>query len=179
MCLRNCFLSFHNYITLDLFWILCNMGCFLCYNKSMQNFISLFLLIAGFIIGLGAVTVIDLHGFLGRKSKYWTRATISAHKVTKPLIWIGTILAIIGGFLFYQNSGFSMFARVHMAIAIALLLNGIFLSFYVSPYLLKQEKSGNPEKLLPLSLRIKITISFIISFAGWWGALALFIWQIK
>ena len=48
------------------------------------DFIGLFIFIAGFIIGLGAVTVIDIHGFLGRKSAYWTEATIRTHKVTKP-----------------------------------------------------------------------------------------------
>lgn len=30
--------------------------------------LGIFLTIAGFVIGLGAVTVIDLHGFLGRNS---------------------------------------------------------------------------------------------------------------
>ena len=35
------------------------------------DFLGLFICIAGFVVGLGAVTVIDIHGFLGRKSKYW------------------------------------------------------------------------------------------------------------
>lgn len=144
----------------------------------MQNFISLFLLFAGFIIGLGAVTVIDLHGFLGRKSKYWTKATISAHKVTKPLIWIGTILAIIGGFLFYREIGWTVFARAHAIIAIMLILNGIFLSFYVSPYLLKQEKARKSSKILPDNLQRKISASFVVSFIGWWTSLIILIWQL-
>ncbi len=49
--------------------------------------------------GLGAVTVIDLHGFLGRTSSYWTEATIRTHKITKPLIWKGMFLAILGGII--------------------------------------------------------------------------------
>ena len=61
--------------------------------------LTLFILFAGFIIGLGAVTVIDLHGFLGRTSTYWTEATTRTHKVTKPLIWAGMFLVIIGGAL--------------------------------------------------------------------------------
>ena len=65
-----------------------------------MEIIGLFLFIAGFIIGLGAVTVIDLHGFMGRHSTYWTEATTRTHKITKPLIWMGTILAIIGGIIF-------------------------------------------------------------------------------
>lgn len=38
----------------------------------MNEFFSIFITIAGFVIGLGAVTVVDLHGFLGRRSSYWT-----------------------------------------------------------------------------------------------------------
>lgn len=37
----------------------------------MFEFIILFLIISGFIIGFGAVNVIDMHGFLARKSNYW------------------------------------------------------------------------------------------------------------
>ncbi len=54
--------------------------------------LSILLIFAGLIVGLGAVTVIDLHGFLGRKSPYWAEATTRAHHVTKPLIWLGTLL---------------------------------------------------------------------------------------
>lgn len=66
------------------------------------DLLGLFVMLAGFVIGLGAVTVIDLHGFLGRKSAYWTLATTRTHKVTKPLIWLGMSLAVIGGFIFTE-----------------------------------------------------------------------------
>ena len=69
--------------------------------------LGLFLFLAGFIIGLGAVTVFDLHGFLGRKSPYWTEATTRTHKVTKPLIWIGLLLTIVGGLITYRKTGLS------------------------------------------------------------------------
>lgn len=137
------------------------------------DLIGVFIFIAGLIIGLGAVTVIDLHGFLAQKSKYWTKTTIRAHKVTKPLIWLGTILAIIGGFIFYRNVGFSGIPFYHSIIAFALLLNGVFLSFYVSPYLLKREEEGKDEELLPQSLQNKIIASFIVSFTGWWSGVFL------
>ena len=70
----------------------------------MLDFIGLFIFLAGLIIGLGAVTVIDIHGFLGRKSSYWTEATTRTHKVTKPLIWIGIAFAIIGGIILSLNA---------------------------------------------------------------------------
>jgi hypothetical protein len=139
------------------------------------DFIGLFILIAGFILGLGAVTVIDLHGFLGRKSPYWTEATIRTHKVTKPLIWIGTLFVIIGGAIFYRHEVLSGILLYQVLIVCALILNGLFLSFYVSPFLLKREKEGKQSELLPGSLQNKITVSFMVSFVGWWGSLALLV----
>ncbi len=142
------------------------------------TFLAVFILCTGFIIGLGAVTVIDIHGFLGRTSSYWTEATTRTHKVTKPLIWLGTILAIIGGSLFYQTIGEVRFVMPHIALAIILILNGLWLSFSVSPFLLAREKEGRATELLPREWQIKITLSFIVSFIGWWSSLALFVYQL-
>ncbi len=82
--------------------------------------------------------------------------------MTKPLIWIGLLLAIIGGLITYRKSGLSGGASFHLFIAIFLVLNGLFLSFRVSPFLLKREKEGRSDELLPASLQVKITISFIV-----------------
>ena len=134
----------------------------------MENFISYLVFLSGYIVGLGAVTVIDILGFLGRKSSYWTEATIRAHKVTKPLIWLGIFLVIYGASLLKLPLYFYY-------IYLALVLNGLFLSFYVSPYLLKMEQKGRQKELLPKSLQSKIVLSFLVSFIGWWGSLILFI----
>lgn len=142
-----------------------------------MEIIGLFLFIAGFIIGLGAVTVIDLHGFMGRRSTYWTEATTRTHKITKPLIWMGTILAIIGGVIFYQNPEMK-FTMWHAIIAVVLILNGLFLSFSVSPFLLQREKEGRAGELLPAVWQKKITASFIVSFIGWWSAVLLLVIQL-
>lgn len=139
------------------------------------DFIGLFLLLAGFVIGLGAVTVIDLHGFLGRKSHYWTEATTRTHKVTKPMIWAGIILVIIGGLIFYRHNGFSGIPRIHAAVAVALIANGYFLSFKVSPFLLAREKVGKQAELLPTVWQRKIMVSLIVSDLGWWGSLGLLV----
>ncbi len=142
----------------------------------MNEFFSIFITIAGFVIGLGAVTVVDLHGFLGRRSSYWTEATTRTHKVTKPLIWIGMSLVVIGLLLFYTESNSA--SQMHIVLLSLLVLNGCFLSFSVSPYLLKKEKRGEASKILPKSWQRKITISFLLSFVGWWGSLALFVLQL-
>ncbi|MBC8465363.1 MAG: hypothetical protein H8D63_03280 [Parcubacteria group bacterium] len=144
----------------------------------MLEFFGVLLMIAGFIIGLGAVTVIDMHGFLGRTSSYWTEATIRTHKITKPLIWLGILLAICGGVLLYWGVPLSGIPLWHMIIAFALVLNGCFLSFVVSPFLLEREKEGRATELLPASLQTKITLSFIVSFVGWWSAVVLLVMYI-
>ena len=135
--------------------------------------IALFLFIAGFVIGLGAVTVIDIHGFLGRTSPYWTEATTRTHKVTKPMIWAGIMLAMIGGALLYRHQSLSGIPLVHFCIAIALMCNGYFLSFKVSPFMLKREQEGRSSELLPMSWQRKIMVSLIVSDLGWWGGLFL------
>jgi len=137
------------------------------------DFIGLFILITGFIIGLGAVIVIDIHGFLGRKSQYWTEATTRTHKVTKPMIWAGIMLAIIGGVIFFRNEAFAGIPVYLSIIAGVLILNGLFLSFSVSPYLLQRERYGKAGELLPQSWQNKIIVSLIFSDLGWWGGLAL------
>lgn len=141
----------------------------------MLDAVGLFLLLSGFVIGLGAVTVIDIHGFLGRRSSYWTEATTRTHKVTKPMIWVGMILAMIGGSIFYREQSFQGIPLIHAGIALALLVNGYFLSFKVSPFLLAREKEGRAGELLPDWWQKRIMVSLIVSDLGWWGALVLLV----
>ncbi|HMQ01911.1 MAG TPA: hypothetical protein PKD79_02475 [Candidatus Doudnabacteria bacterium] len=140
--------------------------------------IGLFLFLAGLVIGLGAVTVIDVHGFLGRHSAYWTESTIRAHKVTKPLIWLGLLLLLIGAVITYWESWLTGVALYQAMLVGVLIINGLFLTFYVSPRLLQQENNGQIDRPLSISMRNKIALSFGISFLGWWGTLFLFVWYI-
>ena len=136
---------------------------------------GLFVFIAGFVIGLGAVTVIDIHGFLGRKSAYWTEATTRTHKVTKPLIWVGIGLVIAGASLFYRNEDPIGIPLVQAALALVLILNGSFLSFRVSPFLIQREKEGRSGELLPPHWQRRIMVSLIVSDLGWWSSLFLLV----
>ncbi len=145
---------------------------------NLLDFVGLFLLLAGFIIGLGAVTVIDIHGFLGRRSSYWTEATTRTHKVTKPLIWLGISLAVVGGAIFYRAEALAGVPLAHALIAVVLVLNGLFLSFRVSPFLLAREREGRSGELLPASWQRKIAVGLIFSDLGWWGGLALLVYYL-
>lgn len=143
-------------------------------NIEWMELLGVLLMLAGFVVGLGAVVVIDILGFLARHSSYWTETTIRAHKVTKPLIWAGTALAVFGGALLYYNEPFWGIPALHSALAVLLVLNGCFLSFVVSPYLLKREKDGKAKELLPAAWQRKVLWSFILSDLLWWSALLLF-----
>ena len=126
-----------------------------------------FIHFAGIIIGLGAVTVIDTMGFISRNSKEWTQVTIKAHHITKPLIWLGTTLMILSWFFMYSGTYWEI---VKSAIIGVLILNGLFLSFYVSPRL---DQLYGRKKLIPSKLQLMITGSFLVSFIGWWGLVYL------
>ena len=144
----------------------------------MLDFFGLFIMLAGFVIGLGAVTVIDLHGFFGMNSAYWTEATIRSHKITKPLIWIGIFFVVIGGSIFYRNSDFTVLIKFQSILTLLLIVNGIFFCFYVSPRLLERESEGRSREILPSSLQRKIALSFVFSFLGWWGSLISLLWYL-
>jgi len=142
------------------------------------DLLGLFLFMAGFIIGLGAVTVIDIHGFLGRRSPYWTETTIRAHKVTKPMIWVGLAIGLMGAFITYRASGLSGVGGFQAVLAVILALNGLYLTFRISPLLLRRERDGSASELLPAALQSRIMASFLVSFVGWWTSLFLLAWHL-
>ena len=125
----------------------------------LANFFHL----AGLIIGLGAVTVIDALGFTARKSVEKTQVTIAAHHITKPLIWIGTTLLTLSWIVLYDGS---FYARVKTLLLAILVLNGLFLSLYVSPRL---DQHIGKKKVLPATLQQKIIVSAVVSFIAWWS----------
>jgi hypothetical protein len=129
--------------------------------------------VAGFVIGLGAVTVIETLGFLGQRSGYWTEATIRAHKVTKPLIWLGLMIATLGGTGYYSLVGVSTLTIVHAVLLVVMVVNGSFLTFWVSPRLLLREQQGKSREILPKAWKTAITLSFFISILTWWPAMVM------
>lgn len=144
----------------------------------MREFLELFIIIAGFIIGLGAVTVIDFLGFLSQKSEYWTEAITRTHKVTKPLIWIGTFLVFFGGVLHYSGQELTIFRCIQIVLILMLTLNGAYLSFIISPYLLQRETAGKSSSIIEKPVQRRVMVSTLLSFIGWWSSVALFIYSI-
>lgn len=138
------------------------------------HFSALFLTLAGYCIGLGAVTVIEFHAWLGRQSCYWKEATTRTHKVTKPLIWAGLVMATVGSVILYGPEPFTWNIQAQLAVLIILALNGLYLSVTISPRLLEQERQGKAEELLDARLQRVIFWSFILSWICWWAEALLF-----
>ena len=141
-------------------------------NMTMQELAAI-VWMAGFVIGLGAVTVIECVGYLGQRSSYWNEATIRTHKVTKPLIWLGLFIAVLGGGWYYTLVPAPGVMTVHLALLVAMVINGLWLTFWISPRLLERERQGRAKELLPKSWKVGVTLSFFISIITWWTALAL------
>lgn len=140
--------------------------------NSQELFIPLFITVAGFIIGLGAVTVIDTHGFLGKFSAYWRAASVRTHKVTMPLIWIGSLLVGVG---YALSSSHGMNISWLWWVYALLILNGSFLTFIISPKLKANEKAGKPEAELPHRWQTLVIMSSIVSFSGWWSSVLIYL----
>lgn len=130
----------------------------------------LFLHLAGLIIGLGAVTVIDTLGFVSRHSKYFTMITIGAHHVTKPLIWVGGLLVTVSWILMLIFNPIGLLEIIKSILLVLMIANGCYLSFVVSPRLIKQE---GKKKLLPLSFQHRIAFSMLVSVFSWWSFVIL------
>lgn len=164
MSLTDCCLSEKNLYTVSMsFWF---------------SFLGLWLMIAGLVIVVGSVNVMDWISWLARRSGYWTEAAIRTHKVTKPLDWAGAGLAFVGGLIFYRHHGLSGMPLLQLTLWVMLCLNGAWLSFAVSPELLRREKTGRSTELLPDRLQRKITTSFMLSVIGWWTEISLLVWFI-
>ncbi len=124
----------------------------------------------GIIIGLGAVTVIDVMGFFSKKNKNKTQTTIQAHHTTKPLIWIGTIVVLITWIFILFEKGFGNIEIIKSVLLTIMIFNGSFLSFHISPSL---DKLIEKKILLPQNLQIKIGITLVVSFISWWSFVLL------
>lgn len=137
--------------------------------------IGIGLTMLGFIVGLGAVIVIDICGALGTRWTYWTQTAIRVHKVTKPLIWTGMVLLVVG-YGFMWRGAVLRYDELVLSVGIMAIMvgNGLFLSGVVSPRLYALERAKQDTHVLPTSLQIKIGISFIISVCSWWSLFYIF-----
>jgi hypothetical protein len=88
------------------------------------------------------------------------------------------MLGVFGGVIFFRNEPFVGIPVYLATIACLLILNGLFLSFSVSPYLWQKEREGKSGEVLPDTWQRKITFSLLLSDIGWWGGLAMLVYYL-
>ncbi len=142
------------------------------------DLIGLFLLLSGLIIGLGAVTVADMLGMLGKKSPYWCEVFVKTHPVTKALVWLGIFAGILGALIFYREKGLYGAAILQLIIFIPLLLNALYFSLRLNPALEKLIEKPGKKITMPPKLQQKVTASQVISVLTWWSEVFLTVWHL-
>ncbi|MFT4309605.1 MAG: hypothetical protein ACMXYL_03905 [Candidatus Woesearchaeota archaeon] len=122
--------------------------------------------VLGLVIGMGSAIVIETIGFIARKSGFWTRVAVDTHYVTKPLIWFGTILLSLSWILIMESDAIVHPYYWKTLLLLLLIINGSYLSFFVSPRIINHRKHSDGEPL-PSKLQTIILPSAIVSVLGW------------
>jgi hypothetical protein len=68
---------------------------------------------------------------------------------------------------------------IQVVLVLPMILNGLFLSLYVSPRLLYREAEGLAEETLPIALQQKIAGSLLLSDGLWWTQVVLFVYVVS
>jgi hypothetical protein len=137
----------------------------------------LFLVLTGLIIGLGSISLMDVLGLRGRRSRYWTETAIRVSRVSRPLTWAGIGLIIIGWLMLYR-AGITGVGTIQEFFLLVIILNGAYLSLVVTPKLQALEVGGRVRRRLPAALERRLIIHFAVSFVAWWSEVALLVWQL-
>ncbi|MDQ3014640.1 MAG: hypothetical protein M3Q73_02160 [bacterium] len=132
-------------------------------------YIALFIHVISFIIGFGAVIVIDTFGslWLIKRVKLATVNTVA--NVTEKLIWLGwSGLVLSGSVLLYHKGFIDNLTWIKLFFVLMLGLNGLFLHSIKK----SMERLGTPEEL-PKIIMFRTALASAISQLGWWGAISI------
>jgi len=142
--------------------------------------VALIFHLLGVVFGLGGATVSDVLFLKSIKDERITQKEKSFLEGASLVIWIGiAILLISGAFMFWANwdvlSGQARM-QAHVSIGIIIILNGLFLNFFISPKMLFWSKEKDLHKEAVLGYRKIRRIAFIsgaVSLTSWYSAFVL------
>ncbi len=132
-------------------------------------FILLFIHVTSFIVGFGAVIVIDMFGSLWILKKVKLSQVNFVAGITQRLIWVGWTGLVLSGIGLILHKGYVDNLTMIKLFFVALLgLNGLFLHFIKK----STEHIGDNDEM-PALARFRITLASAISQMGWWGAIII------
>lgn len=138
---------------------------------------GLFLVLAGLVLGLGSVAVIDVLGVLSlRKPKYFD-LTVTLSRITKWITWAGVLFIIAGSSLLYHESGSTGVATFQNLFLLLIIINALVMTFKLSPDLYKLQ-AARKTGAIPRNIKVRTAIHFTVSFISWWGFTFLLAWYL-
>lgn len=138
------------------------------YNSPLY-LIVLFLHVISFIVGFGAVIVIDTFGLVWLLK--WWGVDLSLLKkvagITQRLIWLGWVgLVVTGAVLLYMKGVVSGLTQLKVFLVLMVGINGVFMHFIKKSLEALPEAANN----VPRNIIFRISLASFISQLGWWGA---------
>ncbi|OGZ46954.1 MAG: hypothetical protein A3J54_01955 [Candidatus Ryanbacteria bacterium RIFCSPHIGHO2_02_FULL_45_13b] len=125
--------------------------------------------LASLIVGMGAVVVIDVFGFLWLFKKIKTTFIIRVAHITQRLIWIGWAGLVLSGIGLIILKGYIDNLTMIKLYFVALIgANGIFLHT-----IKKALENLSDRTAMPSWLMFRIGFATILSQIGWWSAIAI------
>jgi len=131
--------------------------------------IALFVHIVSFIIGFGAVIVIDSFGLLWLLKKTKFAFVMDVANVTQKLIWLGWVgLVASGSIMLFWKGHIDNLMWIKLFLVLMVGLNGVLLD-----RIKKSLESLSGDEQITNQHKFRIGLASSISQLGWWGALTI------
>ncbi|PIR96568.1 MAG: hypothetical protein COT92_00280 [Candidatus Doudnabacteria bacterium CG10_big_fil_rev_8_21_14_0_10_42_18] len=131
--------------------------------------IALFVHIVSFIIGFGAVIVIDSFGLLWLLKKTKFAFVMDVANVTQKLIWLGWVgLVASGSIMLFWKGHIDNLMWIKLFLVLMVGINGVFLH-----RIKKSFESLSGDEQITNQHKFRIGLASSISQLGWWGALTI------
>lgn len=140
-------------------------------NIPWLDIIGLILFILGYTIGLGSGMGAAVGVFLGSECDHWIQRIVRPHKAAEPFIWVGILIAVLGGAILYRDSGWGGVVSWQALILIILIANNLFLRYQAIPLF-----HGRLDKPPTLSWQVRVLFSAVLSMLCWATELVLLVW---
>lgn len=134
----------------------------------------------GVVFGLGGATVSDVLFLKSIKDERITPKEKSFLEGASLVIWLGIAILLFSGAVMYWMNWDVLSqqprSQAHVSIVAIIILNGLFLNFFISPKLLfwSEEKEKRPEAVFSYrKIRRFAFVSGAISLTSWYSALFL------
>lgn len=131
------------------------------YSFTIET-LALTMLLLGFGLLLGVTFIQETFSFLANRAKMAGYVLVKMQPYTRIFIWVSLWFMAIGGYIYFDRFGWIGTPFVLSLLFIPILLNMLYLTFFISPKIAVTEVSKK-EAVIPFSLRKRWFFSTIVS----------------